>query len=645
MAVTVDSPVAFASFRGGMNDTDSPLDLMADQVTYAMNVEWVFAPCGERRNGCTAVDLGPSGLAGGPIVHLSEWFPTGDATDAEWFGIGIQVTGAAIVARRSRPSLGGTWTQPTLADPILVAAVGAYGLRQLYRIQSQASQNQQPLLFFAYASGQDRLHVWDQTTIRRAGLVAPLDTPVVVDSGAGTYATPRYFRIRYVQINGSVVLRRSEPSPVTTFTPSGTGAGALITRSGLVNEGENAWELEAGANPTGDFYMIQRIPLGSVTWLDTTASPLTYATLGPLSEDSGDYLPFPSVAYITVDDDRVIGAGHQTDPTRMSSVYWSPPSSDPGVGNNERLPLRLNNTLSLDNGAGGAITNLGAAVNGVFHVYKWARIYQAQRTGDINKAYDFGQALSTTYGALPGSVISAHDEAGLPCDYFLDPKVGPCRIVNGQIQVIYGLLTTWQRVHVNASTIISHGVFYPYKQQIHWWVAVDGANTPSLKLVLHLAHMRVAPDGRLYGSWALADGYIASAFCSAMLTDPVSLAGTAALSYRPFIGKQVTAAMQRCDVGPTDDGTAIAPVIISRPFLLDTIVAMWGITRGTLIAAANATRSLGIQLIKDMGVEANPPTPVVVPLAAAGTETLVVKDMDALVLSELRMVQVKVTEV
>ena len=169
MAVTVDTPVPFLSFCGGQNDTDSPLDLMVDQVVSALNVEFVFAPCGDRRNGCLTVDTTGTGFSGlGAVVHLSEWFPTGDSTDAEWFGVAIVPATPVTIARRSRPSVGGVWTQIVPTDPILATAVGAYGLFQIYRIQAQASRNQQALQFFAYPSTQDRLHVWDGTSLRRA---------------------------------------------------------------------------------------------------------------------------------------------------------------------------------------------------------------------------------------------------------------------------------------------------------------------------------------------------------------------------------------------------------------------------------------------------------------------------------------------
>lgn len=639
----IQPPLPITSCRGGQNDTDSPITLMPDQVMTALNVEWVVSPVADRRKGCQPLNIIGAGFGGlAAMDHLSEWAPTGDSTDTELWAIAGTAGGATAIVRRLQPSLGGAWSGVTPTDTLSTTLTGAFGLLGLYRIQQQASRGAIALNFFAYPSNMDRLHVWDGTTLRRAGLAAPIAAPTVVDTGGGTYATLRYFRVRFAAVSGATILRRSEPSPSIAFTPSGAGAGALLTRPGLVNEGENVWELEASAD-NANFYLLIRLPIGSTTYTDTTASPLTYATLGALSEAIGDYLPFSSVAYLTVDSDRLIGAGHQTDPTRMSSVYWSPVFNDPGVGNNERLPLRINNTLNLDNGDGGPITGVSAAVNGIWYVFKWGRIYQMVRTGDITRAYEV-HTLSTTQGALPGSVINAHDESGNPCVYFLDPFVGPCRIVGGILQVIHGLRTTWARVNVDATTIITHGVFYPSSQQVHWWVAADGGNLPSLKLVLHVQYMRFAPDGRLYGSWALADGLIAAAYCSTMVTEPVTVGGLNGLSYRPFIGLVTPFFVQRCDVGDIDHLTDYTPLLITRPQLLPTVMEQWGVLSGTLVAGANATRTLKVQVIKDMGIETNPAVAVSVPLVAAGAETIVVRDMDDLVISEMRMVQVKVTE-
>ena len=89
--------------------------------------------------------------------------------------------------------------------------------------------------FFAYDSAVDRLHVWDpglsSPRVRRAGLQGVSTAPTVANTGASTYAAVlRYYRVRFLQITNSRIVRRSEPSSSVSFTPSGAGTHARVTR-------------------------------------------------------------------------------------------------------------------------------------------------------------------------------------------------------------------------------------------------------------------------------------------------------------------------------------------------------------------------------------------------------------------------------
>lgn len=643
MAAPTPSPdLTIAKLTGGMNDALNMASLREDQCTNATNVEFFEATCGERRNGCDPVGLTDAGFAGlAAVVHLSQWFPTGDPTDAEWFAVAATVSGSVVISRRLRPLAGGTWSQITPVDAISTTSTWTLSLPNIYRIQAQPSQGIQALNFIAYASAVDRLHVWNGTTLRRSGLSQPVNSPLVVDYGAGSYAGTRYLRIRYIEMDSSgSVIRRSEPSTSTMFAPSGSGAATTITRPSLLGEGETHWELEGSAD-NSLFYRLGRVPVSGNTTNDAIQTALGYAAAGPLSEDIGDYLTIPSVAYVAVDEDRLIVAGHQTDQTRMSSVYWTPRITDPGVGNNERLPLDVNNTLNLDNSEGGPITGLTSTINGIGHIFKWSRIYPYIRTNDISKAYEIG-SISTTIGALPGSVVRGQDENGSACDYFLDPAIGPCRVALRGIEIITGLRNTWDRINTNAHGIIAHGVYYHSKQQVHWWVAADGGSTPSLKFVLQVDQTRRSEGNTVEGCWALGTGRIAAAYCSALLTEPVTIAGVGSLSTRPFIGLTTPDFVQRCDVNSTDALVPYTPTITTRPFLLNGLLGKWGAMVGTLLASANATRPIKVKLIRDMGKETT--EPVSVDLSPEGVETLVIKEMDDLHLSTAHAIQIQITE-
>jgi hypothetical protein len=85
--------------------------------------------------------------------------------------------------------------------------------------------------FMAYDSTQDRLHVYDPNLasprVRRVGLATPAAPTAADTGGAGAYAAvQRWYRVRWLQWTGGVVIRRSEPSTSTSFHAIGRGSGA-----------------------------------------------------------------------------------------------------------------------------------------------------------------------------------------------------------------------------------------------------------------------------------------------------------------------------------------------------------------------------------------------------------------------------------
>ncbi len=639
-----------------MCDTDPPTALADDQCVSALNVEFLNSLLGDRRNGCTQVSLAGSGLnsANTAVIHISEWAPTDNPLDTEWWVVGSTAVNTGAWARRSRPSLGGTWSTVTPADPISASAAlpGIAGLPAYLMIRSQASEGLIPLNFFTYPSAVDRLHCYDNSTLRRSGLAEPAP-PSAATTGTGSYTGVRYFRFRYTrQLQDGSTLIRSEPSQSITFTPSGSGAGAIITRSGLLGESETHWEVEASTD-NANFYRIATVSIGGSTYTDMITNGLNYPDNGELSETIGDYTPFPSVAFLVADGDRVIGLGHQTDITHMSDVIWSPVYNDPGVGNNERVPLSVNNRIRLDNGDGGPITGGSNAINGVFYVFKFQRIYQAVRTFQSAKAYQVDQ-IASRLGAIPGSVINGVDEYGNACVYFIDPYVGPCRVSSqGGVRQIYGLRTTWKTVNVATATIMAHGVYYPANQQIWWWVCQNGATTPNLGIKLQINYSGGSvpqQPNAIRGCWSLFDGLMAKAYASAVLTETVTIGGYAVLSQRPFMGLDgVTPAgppiplqLNRCDVGDDDSGTVFTASAVSKPFILSSLLQRFASLNGTLLAGANSNRNVKVTLIRDYAVQTA--TAITASLTPTGAETEVTVFMDNLVMSEARSLQVKFSD-
>jgi hypothetical protein len=623
--------IALTSLRGGMNDTDPALALPEDQCVLAENVEFFHSVLGERRNGCEEFDITGAGLNDeDAIVHISQWFPTNDPTTPQVF-----VVAASIGTSTSLAVLNGnTWTTVVPIDALTNTSP------LVYNVVTQPLHALTALLFVAYASSVDRMHVWNGTILRPAGLAEPVAAPTGANHGAGTFAGTRYYRVRYTEQDTGRTIRRSEPSASLTFSPSGTGDGVTVTRPALLGEGETHWELEASEDNVL-FYLIATTAKATTTFVDTVAFGTGYEASGPLSEDIGAYDLLPSAEFLAVEGDRLVLGGHQTDAAKKSTIVWTPVFNDPGVGNSERLPLSVNNTVNLDNGDGGPLTGICASTNGVWYAFKWSKIYQMVRTGDITRAYDV-LTLSSTSGAIRGSIFSGVDEAGAACVYFTDPTMGPSRVGAGGVQHIVGLRKTWARVNLHATAVCCRGVYYPYKQQAQWWLAVDGGNVPSLNIKFQVNLGRYQPGGAVGGGLSLSTSRIAQALTVSVITETESDGVNLTIKQRPVIGLTDPDFMQRTDTGSTDNGTGFRAIIRTRPYVVAGLLNRWGAMVAALLATANATARLVVKLIRDSGIENS--DEINFDLAAQGDEELVIKDFDDLSMSGARLIQIEFSD-
>jgi hypothetical protein len=599
----------------------------------------------------TIVDSNSPAPAQTVVNHLSQWFPTNDVSQPELWAMGATPNGSVPVALARRTMLltgTATWFQVIPDDPVIPVSP------DLYKIDSQALSG---LLLWAYNSGIDRLHVWDGTFLRRTGLAQPTAAPTAVDHGAGAYATKRYFRTRWISKTAAgVITRRSEPSLSVAFTPSGGGDGATITNSPTIGEHETHWELE-GSLDNSLFYRIQTLTAATTTALDTTPGT-GYATVGPLSEAIGAYLLQPSFKFLAIDGDRLLMAGHWTNPALQSTVAWTPASGDPGVGSAERLPIvttggqAIANTLDLDNYVGGAITGIASGVLAptasstatpvsVWYVFKWTRIYMLISTGNIAAAYSLS-TISTSRGAIPGSIFNGVDETGASCIYFLDPLLGPSRIGPNGLQLMVGLRKTWARVNLQAKDVIACGGYYPYKQQAHWWVAADGNNTPSLKLISQTSELRSVPGNAVTRGWSLANGRLAQALCCEPYTEFVGSGASTSLSTRLFIGLTAPDYIQRTDVDSTDAGQTYAASILTRPYFLAGLLDRVGALAVTLLATANSLASAVLRIIRDQGVETG--SVETLAFTPQSSETAILQDLDDATLSGCRSIQLQISD-
>jgi len=643
--------LAIKSLTGGQNDTDGPLEIQDDEVVTAQNVEWFYSAFGERRQGCDPLDVSSPFVGQDSVVHLSQWFPSSDITNPELFGIGAKPgkAGTVPVIQRRYGTDTGTpqWSAVVPMDALTPANP------DIYEVLSQAVNSK---LFFGYNStnnflgsadqGYNRFHVWDGAGLRRTGIFQPAAIAAPVNEGSGGFAAIRYYRVRYIRQNtDGTIATRSEPSLVTSFTPSGIGAGVTVTRPALVNEGETHWELEASTD-NANFYRIVTQSISITTYNDENAGG--YAGTFTLSDAIGAYLLQPAARFVAADDDRILLAGSYIDPKLNSTVYWSPRKNDPGVGNDERQPIvdtggtAIITNLNLDPADGGGITGITNGINGAWYVFKQSMIFKMIRTLDVTRAYE-ALELTKSRGALKGSVFQGMDAYGDTVIYFLDPIFGPSMINQAGVQQIKGLRSTWLTVNQKASSVVARGVYYTYKQQAHWWVASVGSNTPNLKLVLQSDDMKPHPDGGYHRGWSTANGRIAQALCVSLYNEWVTEGSNTRLSSRPFIGLTSPDFIQRTDVDNTDAGVTYNATIVTKPYAVESILQKFGPMVGEIVGDANSgVTTLKVRLIRDMALETS--TAITVSLAPTGSETIVFNLLNDFTIDNCKVLQIQVSD-
>lgn len=615
-----------SSLRGGQNDTDPAIALADDQCVLAQNVEFIDSMLGDRRKGTTAVDL-PAFLSGKDrVTFLHRHLPTSDETASELWALGVTGTTTASLGHKTS-----TWqTEVTISDtPTLT------GFSQ-YRWQAASIHGK---IHFAYDSDQDRLHVWDGTSMRRSGVAEPA-APTAANQGAGAIQAVRYYRVRYTEQVSGTTVRRSEPSDTLSFDPLNAGA-VRVTKPASISEGETHWELEASTDNV-NFYLLATTVVGTTTYDDSTADGAGYSS-GTLSEDTGDYALIPSARYLTVDDDRLIWAGSWENDAYASRVGWTPVFRADGVGNDERFETDTDPFKDLDTYEHGPITGISDPVLGGIWVFKQHAIYKLTRTGLRINAYDQDK-YTEAVGAIHGSVVTGVDETGQPCVYFLDHEQGPCRIGIGGIKRCgEDIRKTWETLSIDATAVATNSLFFPANKQVYWNLAVSGGNTPTKRIVLHTDKSRTFEDGIRKG-WTVWTGNISKALCMCLYAENINDNTTRSRKLVPFIGLEGLGLVHRCNTGIADNGVAFEGKITTKPYWLKSVLQKFTVHAAALIGKAVSSASMDVKCIRDFGIETTS-TVSNVSFTPEGSETDVIKFLDDLKGAELRVAQFQFVDV
>lgn len=493
--------VTIKDCRGGMNGVDDPLSLAENECLYAYNVDWFRAPIAHKRYGSTSFDMTGATMTG-KVSALIPHVPGTSETAAEMWAVDDAAT--PIINRFAS----GAWSAPTLKDNPNGSGWNTFG----------ASLDGK--LYMAYASAQNRLHVWDTSTVRRSGITPGSSAPTVANTGAGAYpATTRYYRVRFsVSTN-----RISEPTPSVSFTPSGGGTAARVTMPAVPNEGETHWILEASTDDVV-FYQIAYDVIAVTTTYDDSIAVAIY-DLYPLSPSIGTFTLHKPYKFIASDQNRLLGFGSYNSSDQQHRVWFSDivggvtlgALGNPSTDAADRLNTTGGYFLDLDENDSGVPTGLAGPLNGAFYAFKSTQIWELRATGDSVSPFK-ATVISKTVGAVcQQAIVRGEDEQGRPCLYFMS-QFGPYRYGANGLEWIGRAVDNYIRgvgshprsvsntIDLSPTAMSAVALYYPAKKQVWWWLAVNevsDANGLTACLMYDVVHGGWAEQSHKYARAAM----------------------------------------------------------------------------------------------------------------------------------------------
>jgi hypothetical protein len=476
--------MVFTAIRGRDGGSVNPLNIPDGLASECFNVELDGTCLAVKRLGWdvqTAANSFPNGSS--PEVYLVH--ERANRGDVVFYGIDYG-GGTNTVARL--PLSGLTWSAAfTLSDNPGGEQTGSRGVAFHDKF------------FLAHNTAVDRLHVidGDTTVLRRVGIAPPAAAPTVADTGSGSYtATQRWYQQSFRNISGTTVLAESERSASISFTPSGSGTHARVTKAATPSgETVTHWVLWASADSaSGPFYEIAETAIGTTTY-DDSATPSAYSS-GTAAQVAGTFTVPTSAKYLLNDGgNRLLMAGAY-EGVYKSRVWFTPTLGALGRGDDERIPATADFEywLDIEEDNGGIITGLGGPLNGQPIVFKESQIWRLVPTGDADAPYA-PRVISRSIGCIDQRTVAAGvDETGAPCLYFAAAN-GPYRIGPRGLQYIgFDIEDLWATRSSNRSS----GDFYGKRRQ--YWLAFA---IPTTNARVRFCADLGRPDetGRVRGGW------------------------------------------------------------------------------------------------------------------------------------------------
>lgn len=557
-----DTALLIDDLGDGMNTIDpmvSPKFPMTQAVSLT-NMVHLEGGLGRRRNGCTSLLPGDTGTVPFNAITAIVRDNQNEQAPIMWTADFAQTVRYVDPATR-------VWTTPAIPAAPTVASLPEF---------NGVSFNGKVFFGYRHTGAVDRLACYDPllAKIRYVGISAPAAAPTVANTGIGAYAaTIRYYRQRYLQKNGSTVVRMGEPSASVSFTPSGAGTAARITKAATINEDETHWMIEASPD-NQSFYELVTVAVATTTY-DDSAAVSTYAN-GTLAKIAGTCTVPPNAKYVITDGSRILFA-NWAEQGLGSRVGWTSAYASQNIGDDERM--FVTNTLrpyqDLNPKNGGDITGF-EQIDGVVYVFKAKQIWRGTPTEDLSKPYIWRRITNKIGCVFSKSLTQGEDAAGNPALYFLSHR-GPYRLSANGLEYLGRdlegrLLRADGSPNFNTgATVISHSTYYDDTAQ--WWLWVcsgsaghSPATFPDTLFVLQVKRATRKDTYGVRGGWVEFTGDIALTLCSALgprsgyngrpwLSIGSSYAGLAALYYADAEGVS------------TDGGTVFSAGAVTRSLI------------------------------------------------------------------------------
>jgi hypothetical protein len=576
--------LVITGLRGRDGSTPAEIAIPNHKAKEMENVDLYRTAFARKRNGCeNAFDDTSSEVFTDVMAFLGRHIPGAAETAAMLWGMDADFVLQYL-------SGGTAWATPTVKDAFDASPYDVNGI----------SFNGKYWLLGDTA--QDRAHLWDGSTVRRAGLATPA-APTLA-SIAGSYVVLRYYRVRYAELSGTTIIRKGEPSVSANHTPA--GGASRITKPASLSEGETHWEIEVSTDNTV-WYYVTRVVVGTTTY-DDTADPSSHTTLAPIA---GEYVAPVSAKYGLVDGNRMLLAGSWETSTYTSRV-WHTPRLGTLNGDDERIPASVehSNWTDIDEKDGDFITGLHGPFEGMPIVSKYRHVWGMRPTGSDTSPYK-PIVISKVVGCIRQQLaLVAEDENGNPCWYFWSHR-GPYRFGVRGLQYCGDDLKDYLDpdgpyggINLDATAVTGFAVHHTDKHQIWFYVSVGTRNSPEHIFKFDTRLGEPDEDNQVRDGWTIDVGTVATGRCAVMFS--TTLAASMSRDLKPYLGTGVegsSAKLLRCDTGELDDGEPYAGTVTIPEKHLGGLRHKCEVDQ-MLVLGSSGPHTLGLTMHRDYGCEA-----------------------------------------